>query len=463
MNRFLLLVITSVMLFFACKGYSQDFPDEGSVITETQSIRKKIHILAIGIGTYKKPLEDLLAAYQLNHYSSIAHDYIWPNYKKQDKHEKVEKILSTVSVNDVKNGLGNFLKIIDNENPKDVVVMIHILGHGEAVNNEYYLVCSNGEKISGTEIKEYLIEMANKGALVIVFLDTCHAGALFKDGDFSSINSKKNGAIAFYASSQAGQEADGFKKDEKKAPFTDIILRTLANENEEAYNSDTLTLYSLKHYVEERFEGKKQKPCVKLFPQNKDFKILLKAGKVKKFSIYTGILVGQPIVSAFGGLTLFKNCIVHGKIEAGVSILPQREANSVYLYKSDNRFSGGYNYISSFIQPFVRLGAEIDLGKDWSLIPLVGLSFLSISGDPIPDVGASDGKGEKATATCLSSNVRLAWAPFKMKNWQIHATAGYDVGIGDTNYNKLRENDDVKKMAEYLKGLRGQLGVVYNF
>ena len=444
-----------------------------------------IRLLTIGIGSFPEPYVKINAPAIINRYKEVE-TFLEKTFHKTPIHIPLSNsIVNKQEITD------QFTNLMNNVNNKDLVI-ISIASHGDFIgeNKEYVLVCTDGT-IQGSEFNFYVEEIAKKGAYVLFFIDTCRGGALF---DSISINDsskleKIDGFVVYYASSKREENS---KQIEYALPFSQRIIDIFSGKVNDSFSRSKWTnLDKIEACVNTVFSGEgienqqPQHPNIRIFPERiaqkirmlslfrqvEDIPIIkkvnivspIKTDTVQKVSFYIGASVGQPLASAFVGATLFKNYIVHGKIEAGVSILPQREANSVYLYKSDNRFSGGYNYISSFIQPFVRLGAEIDLGKDWSLIPLVGLSFLSISGDPISDVGASDGKGEKATATCLSSNVRLAWAPFKKKNWQIHATAGYDVGIGDTNYNKLRENDDVKKMAEYLRGLRGQLGVVYNF
>lgn len=90
------------------------------------------------------------------------------------------------------------------------IVMLYFSGHGITASNpyvtsEYYFIPYDVVKddpqssaISGAEIRQYIDGIAQKGAKVLVFVDTCHSEAIYPIGAAS------DGQIAYFASCEAG-------------------------------------------------------------------------------------------------------------------------------------------------------------------------------------------------------------------------------------------------------------------
>ena len=86
------------------------------------------------------------------------------------------------------------------------VFMLYLSGHGEESDGEFYFVTSDARKndlphtaLSGTDLRKYLHRMAAKQVKVYVFVDACHAEALYlKDENPSD-------GIVYYASCQADE------------------------------------------------------------------------------------------------------------------------------------------------------------------------------------------------------------------------------------------------------------------
>ena len=139
--------------------------------------------------------------------------------KKNDT-EDIRKALTSLATKDIGN---------------EDIVIITIISHGEIKNNNYYLICSDTDfdkleetSLSGEEIRKYIEVIADKGALVLVFFDTCHATAAFDKSSYDG-----NGTILYFASSSRDEESLEIEQD---ASFTggllDILTQRSPNYNE---------------------------------------------------------------------------------------------------------------------------------------------------------------------------------------------------------------------------------------
>jgi len=195
--------------------------------------KSNVRLFTVGIGKFKdREFEDLNAVSIMNRFREVSEDYLRLSYKSQSSPTYLNRQI--VTVKEVREALR---KLTDETSESDFVI-VSILSHGEEKNGEYYLICSDtdsgnysGTAISGTELRSYFETMANKGAVVIVFLDTCHAAALFENRSYSPRSA--SGGIAYYASSRSDQAA---KEINRNCRFTETVLDIFLNRNKQAFN-----------------------------------------------------------------------------------------------------------------------------------------------------------------------------------------------------------------------------------
>lgn len=412
----------------------------------SQSSYNRVVIQTIGVRSPDKP-KDLPAAVSLSRYKELVDKF--KCYPKPPLY--LDPLCDNLRKEDVQNCLRNLVKKVDGSD----VVILHILSHGEfdetsSDSNHFYLVC-NDKKLNGEDIIDELKEITKKGSLVIFFLDACFSGGLF-EGEMDDLI--KNGALVFYASSKLDQPSVLVGD---TTAFTNTILRT--------FEKEYVTPDSLTNTLKRTFErNSSQTPEIKYFPTSfcvgdkeiQDFPILKPVTKpAKKCQPYIGIALGYPYASVFAGLSLWQ----HLKVEIGCSFLNVKESDEVYLYSSNNPSPYGYRYSTNNLRLYLQSGWEFDLGKNWYLTPMVGVSYLSLSGDPIEGYKSESRIGDGTSAVCLTANARLSWAPFRDKHWQLNVNAGKEWGVGDSDYKLIRNYIDHKT----IEGFRGQIGITYNF
>lgn len=159
------------------------------------------------------------------------------------------------------------------------VVILYFSGHGvldanPPMNREYYFIPSDAVRdnprstaVSGTEIRRYVDRMVDKGAFVLVFVDTCHGEALFPGG----MDSAGKGGAAFFASSAADGETveNGYLR---STPFTETLVQTLQGEGV----ADDLTVAVLAEKMGSQFAGGVSPKLI-----NSEAKVLLKSLRKK--------------------------------------------------------------------------------------------------------------------------------------------------------------------------------------
>lgn len=195
-------------------------------------VKETVRLLTIGIGSFSDSDFDQLNSFKtLDDFRKVSKDYLPLSYKNHP--EPVFLNRANVKAEDVRRALTN---LVETTTQNDLVI-VSILSHGEVYQDEYFLICSDsnnddyyGTAIPGSELRGYFEQMANAGAVVAVFLDTCHASALF---DKSSFSPKSNGAIAYYASSRRDQSA---KEINETCRFTSSVIDVFLNKTEHAFN-----------------------------------------------------------------------------------------------------------------------------------------------------------------------------------------------------------------------------------
>lgn len=271
LTMFFVPIIASAQVKMGAVEVSNEINDYGSrkrgSINQVIS-KDRVCVLTIGIDTFRdREFHELKSYSKLDQYKKISKDCLGLSYRENPKPVLLNK--PEVNADEVRNALCDYAR----QSKASDVIIIHILSHGVVENDEYYLVCSDTDSedyantaISGEEIRGYLERMANKGAIVIVFIDTCHAAALFEKSTFSP--KSNNGAIAYYASSPSDTTAN------EASRFTTTILDILQYKKE-AYNEyGFVTMGSLAAHIEATLTSntvkKKQDPVTKYFSNYDD-------------------------------------------------------------------------------------------------------------------------------------------------------------------------------------------------
>jgi len=271
--------------------------------------KDNVRLLTIGVGGFEdSKFEKLNSVSTLNKFKKVSDNYLRLSYRHHPSATFLNK--TNVNTREIREA---FEKLVNISSQSDVVI-ISILSHGEVINGEYYLICSNTDSrnyettaISGVEIRSFLEKMANKGALVLLFLDTCHAAALFEKASFSPTS---NGSIAFFASSMSNQKA---KEIYQKCRFTETLLDIFLNENKHAFNEDGyVTIKSLDAQIKAALgaitKENQQQPYYKEFTNHSnlgDYPIIKEKEFVEYGSIWKNPLPFSPLaVSPNNGKTL---------------------------------------------------------------------------------------------------------------------------------------------------------------
>lgn len=453
MNRFFFILLASLLLMYSESGCAQNGT---SMPTKTEIKRPRIRILTVGIGLYdnRDPLNSAQDLYRYGQKDSIAYKYIFPSYQSN---ERVVSLNGRVNSSVFSDSLYQFaLRTRDRD-----VVIIHILGHGEvSKNGEYRLVCSDDKVITGDVIRNQIFKMADEGALVIIFLDTCHAGALF-DGKGAQYHSFERGSIAFFSSSSSSQSSYDI---EQKTLFTQTILKTLSNGNDVAFDAGTspkyMTLGGLEKVINTAFHGNtKQTPQTMFFPivdnkagkldnyQIKYYPIIKKIdpGAPKKKTpryVYAGAAVGTNITpTPYTNVNIGVDINQRHKIEIGAS-LAFVQTDDVYIYDKNGILQNGYKYRGWNI--YGRYGYNVmPENSKLEIVPLIGLSGNFISGKQLS--GYNSDIGKSASSLMGSVNCRFAHSLCKDKKILLHGTLGCDIPIKkDGNVDILKENKYIK-------------------
>ena len=389
-----------------------------------------IRLLTIGIGSFeeKKHFDYLHSFKELNNFKKAV------KYLNQSKYVYPPHLFnkSTVNLADVRRELENLYQ----ESNKSDVVIISILSHGAVENNEYYLVCSdtkmsdyNGTALSGTELRSLVQRIANKGVLVLLFLDTCHSAALFKGKE----DDIKKGSIAIYASADSSETA---KEIEFKSYFSKTITEIFTGVHDVYGNHEYATLSSIASQVSTSLGnvkdniGRQYQHPVALFPNKNiaEFQLFNKATKVTiPWSVYLGPSFGTNFKTPYANLTLGVAINNQHKIEVGFTH-SLTKSDEVYIYDNNRILQNALQYKAMSF--YARYGFNwLSLCKEKSrseFVTFAGLSGNIVNGDNLSGFSSSIGK----SAGSLMGNFCCRWAwDFSKENKRnvlLHITAGLD-------------------------------------
>ena len=277
------IIVILLLSFFSVTMHAQ-FVEQGGRLVTSQNVsqqpdslqKKNVRILTIGIGDFDgyaklescKILADFkYAKYILKNkinYDNFEHINLMGKVKAEDVCIALDSLEKKVSVTDL--------------------VIIPILSHGEFYDKEYYLICSDTKNdslqnsaIPGSDLRRYFESMANKGAAVLVFLDTCHAATIFEGIEFTP--ESDHGLIAYYAASkseESGKEIMG------QTRFSKTISEIFNNAAPKSNLREFVTLNNIEKTIEEGLNQENQGERQTLVPRyyKKD------TTNVKNFNIF---------------------------------------------------------------------------------------------------------------------------------------------------------------------------------
>lgn len=462
MNRLCFFIVISLLLLNPYIGFAQTGVPQP---TNVDIKRSRIRILTIGIGLYEKSLDlkHLNSAHDLSSYDkdSMAYKYIWPSY---NSHPDVISRNGRMGVKEVEDVLYNFA---GDTNGQDVVI-IHILGHGDfdEKTGEYYLVCSNGEKIAGEYIRNQIYCMTDKGALVIVFLDTCHAGALFVGKEPK--DDRLKGAIAFYPSSKPEQSSHEI---ERKTLFSQTIFNTFSHKNELAFDIGTspkyMSLGGIEKVLKSVFNGKSDQTSepmyfakkgkldncnIKYYPIINQEKINIWGSPRRKVPFYLGPSFGTNFKTPYANLNLGVDINNQHKIEVGFTH-SLTKSDEVYIYDNNGIMQNALQYKAMSI--YARYGFNwLSLRKNKSrseLVTLAGFSGNLVKGDNTSGFNSNVGESAGSFMGNVCCRWTLDFSKDNKRNVLFNVTAGVDFPIKkDENINNaLKDEKYIKNWCTF--------------
>lgn len=252
------------------------FSSENSVLSliyAGNAPKPKLHIYAVGVSDYNsnslsklsfasKDATDFvktIAASDLSLYDSMATPVVLKD--KDATKANIEKSLS------------NLVR----DSGQEDVVMLFFSGHGVQDGEDTYFMsvdADGDEPYSGVDfafIRKILRKLTDKKCRVLIFMDTCHSGAMFGMKSAAPKITFMNNDIIGYYSSTAMQTSEE-SSDEQNGLFTKALIDGLkgnAKNSDGEITTDGLSSY-IKSYVREK-SGNRQEPIV----ENKQGDIVL--------------------------------------------------------------------------------------------------------------------------------------------------------------------------------------------
>jgi WD40 repeat protein len=218
--------------------------------------KPKLYVLAIGVSKYQD--KDLILPLASKDTDDVA--TVLATQKDVFYSDVIEtKLLDAgATKTDIIDGLA-WLKQKATE--RDVAV-VYLAGHGDnEANGDYYFlpVEVNQEQIEDTGVpkEEFLRTVAHVSGKVLVFLDTCHSGALMSAGRNPDINGlmneladQANGLVVFSAST--GRESALESKEWNNGAFTKALVEAFSGGAGEQFRGGTITVLRLGDWLTTR-------------------------------------------------------------------------------------------------------------------------------------------------------------------------------------------------------------------
>lgn len=241
-----------------------------------QDIRPNLYILALGVNNYqfynklKYPIKDMRSFIDLT------------KEKSKNLYKKVSvKSLSneTVTIRNIKKELSSLI----NEVQEEDFVFIYYAGHGDVLDDQYYLIPIDGEKddIRSTCLKssDFMDDVNSIKGKVVLFVDACYSGNLISSRSgastdmYEALTALRKLENDVYIFTSSADKTKSVESEEWEAGlFTKVLLeafRGKARRNNEAI----LTTESLRQYLIEEMR-KLYKDQTPRFSSMPDFPLL---------------------------------------------------------------------------------------------------------------------------------------------------------------------------------------------
>lgn len=213
-----------------------------------------LHLFAVGVGDYQtNDLDDLeYAAKDARDFIDVVSGLNTEMYSGIKSMTLIDRQATTVGI---KRELSN---LVSNVQQGDVV-MVYFSGHGVMEAGETYFISSDAsaaEYFNGVDfdfIKKRLKMMVeDKKCRVILFMDTCHSGAMYgAKGAVKDFTMTVPGLVGFYSSAESQQSVESSKR--KNGVFTHAVISGLKGA---AANKDgEITLNALEEYVKKQVKA----------------------------------------------------------------------------------------------------------------------------------------------------------------------------------------------------------------
>ena len=170
-----------------------------------EDLRKSLYVLSVGVGGQLSdraytplvfPKEDAISI------RDCFREYSKSYYREKEFRVQYDPEETTTEA------IRGKLEQVARDIRKGEVFMLYLSGHGEQQDGEFYFVTYDTRQsdlprtaLSGATLRSSLHQMAGKGADVFVFVDACHAEALYKN------NRYPDDRVAYFASCQADQKS----------------------------------------------------------------------------------------------------------------------------------------------------------------------------------------------------------------------------------------------------------------
>lgn len=264
------------------------------VSTQTISnatLKGNCHLLSVGVDDFQN-IQSLNSSSNLDGIKFAADNILPLSYY----HVRSTFLHKKVDSNEILAELNKMVNVVSSSS----VVIIILASHGEVINGEYYFVTSDTDRrnlaqtaVSGTVLRDKFDRMASKGARVMVFIDTCHAAALYGDG--------YNGPVYYCASSDVDESA---LEIEKKSQFSIKLGEILSSSLPVTNNSGYITWAGMLKQLQAAVEtvGQTHGQTFKFYQQSaKDFPVL-KYKEVKRSKFYSSSLLPWKVSDTNPGL-----------------------------------------------------------------------------------------------------------------------------------------------------------------
>lgn len=270
-NRYISTFLFLCFLCFSLSGFAQvviKAPNVSSIassqVVSSMELKSKCHLISIAVDEFKD-MSSLNSAANLQGVRFAA-EHVLPlsYYSVNDVY-----LHGKVNSNDVLAELDKIAKAVTSRS----LVIVVLASHGDLINGEYYFITSDTQinritrtAVSGAELRDVFEEMASTGAKVLVFIDTCHASALFNGGDYK-------GNVYYCASS----DFDEYSREiENKSQFSIKLGQILSSAVPETQNNNYITWYGIQAQLQAAVEtvGKSYGQTFVSFPNSPDFPVL---------------------------------------------------------------------------------------------------------------------------------------------------------------------------------------------